>query len=396
MSDIPVSQLIVNKLTKEQLLDAIDRGLIKEDEVYVVTDPFYNEGNNISIANNTISFVNNSNYQTDTQVSASIDEIKPRYENIDPTVNTEAKYLGQNYINTTTKDVFQCVAINEDGIGNKNYIWKKIAENAILTIQKNGVNVGTFSANQSTNETINIEIPTSASDIGALPSTTKYATNISLSLDPETFIITIQLKDQDGNNIGNARTIDLPLESVVVGGSYDDETKKIILILQNGSTVEIPVADLVGDFQPKITDENKLDADLVDDSNSSNKFVTVEEINEWSSKQDALIQGNGIIINTNEISVDPSIISGATAGATAVQPEILAAVATTGSFNSLTDQPFIPETASDVDALPNTTKYGYSLNTQNKTLTLLDQDGNTLSTQTIPWMKIRRIEDDNN
>lgn len=195
MNDIPVSQLIVNKLTKEQLLNAIDRGLVKEDEVYVVTDPFYNAGNNVSIVDNTINFVNNSNFQTDVQVSASIDEIKPLYENIDPTVNTEAKYLCQNYINTTTKDIFQCVAINEDGTGNKNYIWKKIAENAVLTIQKNGVNVGTFSSNQSTNETINIEIPASASDIGALPSSTKYGYSLNTQNK------TLTLLDQEGNTL---------------------------------------------------------------------------------------------------------------------------------------------------------------------------------------------------
>lgn len=39
--------------------------------------------------------------------------------------------------------------------------------NATLTIQKNGTNVGTFTANQSTAETINITVPTQASDIGA-------------------------------------------------------------------------------------------------------------------------------------------------------------------------------------------------------------------------------------
>ena len=34
-----------------------------------------------------------------------------------------------------------------------------------LTIQKNGATVGTFSANQATNETVNIEVPTKTSDL---------------------------------------------------------------------------------------------------------------------------------------------------------------------------------------------------------------------------------------
>ena len=44
--------------------------------------------------------------------------------------------------------------------------------NGTLTLQKNGVTVQTFSANQSENATANLIIPTMASDIGALPDTT--------------------------------------------------------------------------------------------------------------------------------------------------------------------------------------------------------------------------------
>ena len=41
-------------------------------------------------------------------------------------------------------------------------------------------------------------------------------------------------------------------------------------------------------LQPLITALNKLSADLVDDSNSTNKFVTAAEKQTWNSKQDAL------------------------------------------------------------------------------------------------------------
>lgn len=41
--------------------------------------------------------------------------------------------------------------------------------NATLTIQKNGTNVATFTANSATNATANITVPTTASDIGAQP-----------------------------------------------------------------------------------------------------------------------------------------------------------------------------------------------------------------------------------
>lgn len=47
--------------------------------------------------------------------------------------------------------------------------------NATITIQKNGSTVESFTLNQSNNETVNITVPTTASDIGALPSSTTIA-----------------------------------------------------------------------------------------------------------------------------------------------------------------------------------------------------------------------------
>ena len=45
--------------------------------------------------------------------------------------------------------------------------------------------------------------------------------------------------------MGTAQTIDLPLESVVVSGSYDSATKKVVLTLKDGSTIDFSIADLV-------------------------------------------------------------------------------------------------------------------------------------------------------
>ena len=149
--------------------------------------------------------------------------------------------------------------------------------NATLTIQKNGTSVGTFTANASSNKSINITVPTSAADVSALPASTKYGASISVSINTTDYKITTTLKDQDGNTLGTAQVIDLPLESVVVSGSYDSTNKKIVLTLQNGNTIDIPVGDLVSGLQDEITSTNKLASDLVDDTNQTNKFVTDAE-----------------------------------------------------------------------------------------------------------------------
>lgn len=138
-------------------------------------------------------------------------------------------------------------------------------------------------------------IPTQASDVWALPSSTKYWASLTVSIDSD-YKVTTTLKDQDGNTLGTAQVIDLPLESVVVNGSYNDQTKKIILTLQNGNTIEFSVADLVSWLQSEITSSNMLDADLVDDSTSTNKFVSASDKTAWSWKQDALIAGTNVQI----------------------------------------------------------------------------------------------------
>ena len=114
-------------------------------------------------------------------------------------------------------------------------------------------------------------------DLGLLPSSTKYGVSISVTIDDSTYELATVLKDQDGNTLGTAQIIDLPLESMVVGGEYDDATKKIILTLKNGQTVEFSVADLVAGLQTEITANSKLSADLVDDSSTTNKFVSAAE-----------------------------------------------------------------------------------------------------------------------
>lgn len=121
------------------------------------------------------------------------------------------------------------------------------------------------------------DIELNASDVGALADTTKYGASLTLSIDSSTYVVTVTLKDQDGNTLGTAQTIDLPLESVVVSGSYDATTKKVILTLQDGSTIDFSVADLVSGLQTEITSTNKLSADLVEDGTTNKVFTATEK-----------------------------------------------------------------------------------------------------------------------
>lgn len=119
---------------------------------------------------------------------------------------------------------------------------------------------------------------------------TATGSTIELSINSSTYVMTLKLKNSAGTVISSG-SIDLPLESVVVGGSYDDTNKEIILTLQNGNTIEIPVADLVTGLQSEITSQNKLASDLIDDTNQTNKFVTTSEKSAWNAKYDKPANG---------------------------------------------------------------------------------------------------------
>ena len=133
---------------------------------------------------------------------------------------------------------------------------------------------------------------------------TEAGNKIVLEIDSSTFKIKAKLYDKNNALISTSNEIDLPLESVVVSGSYDSATKKVILTLQNGSTIEFSVADLISGLQPTIDSSHKLSADLVDDTNTTNKFVTAGDKATWNSK------ANGkrfIDLSTYEFSTDLSL-----------------------------------------------------------------------------------------
>lgn len=86
--------------------------------------------------------------------------------------------------------------------------------NATITIQKNSTTVESFTLNQSGNETINITVPTQASDVGALPSSTTI--NDLTSTAQQNAInsgITSALVTQIGTNQTNISTINNKIPS---------------------------------------------------------------------------------------------------------------------------------------------------------------------------------------
>lgn len=126
-----------------------------------------------------------------------------------------------------------------------------------LTIQKNGTTVGTFSANQATNETVNIEVPTKTSDLN----------------NDSGFITGVSWDD----------VADKPsFAEVATSGSYNDLSNKptiptvnngTLTIQQNGTTVDTFTANSSSDKTVNIIVPTK-----TSELNNDSGFLTLESL----------------------------------------------------------------------------------------------------------------------
>ena len=100
------------------------------------------------------------------------------------------------------------------------YVNSQTINNATITIQKNSTTVESFTLNQASDETINITVPTTASDVGALPSTTTI--NDLTSTAQQNALnsgITSSLVTQIGTNQTNISTINGKIPSAATSSN---------------------------------------------------------------------------------------------------------------------------------------------------------------------------------
>ena len=117
--------------------------------------------------------------------------------------------------------------------------------------------------------------------------TTFYGHSLTMTIDSTTYVVTLSLLDAGGTAL-STQTIDLPLESVVVNGSYDADTKEVVLTLQGGTEVRFSVADLVDGLASQSALEAEAQArqqadtalgQRIDDLNASDIALSVPNIN---------------------------------------------------------------------------------------------------------------------
>ena len=150
-------------------------------------------------------------------------------------------------------------------------------QNALTEAQLSAVNSGITASKLETLEATSTAVQTRV--ISQLPQDANllYASSIDVTIDNSTYVVTFQLKDQKGDNIGSAKTIDLPIESLVMSVTYDSVNKAIKITLKDGTVTTIPVTDITSGLQPTIDADHQVSSDFINDTDKAHKFVSADE-----------------------------------------------------------------------------------------------------------------------
>lgn len=104
----------------------------------------------------------------------------------------------------------------------------------------------------------------------------KAGAKLNLNINVTDYIMTLQLLNIN-DEVVDEKTIDFPLESVVVSGRYDKENKKVILTLQNGSEVDFSVGDLIDGLVSQSTFDTEIQKINVEITSIKGRLDTIEE-----------------------------------------------------------------------------------------------------------------------
>ena len=126
--------------------------------------------------------------------------------------------------------------------------------------------------------------------------TSGESTNATLTIDNEERKISVDVEDMRtivDDEISS--TSENPVQNKVIYGALQEKQDTLTFdqVPTEGSSNPVTsggIYSALSGYEPKIDSNNKLSADLVDDTNTINKFVTESEKTSWSGKQDALSQ----------------------------------------------------------------------------------------------------------
>lgn len=105
---------------------------------------------------------------------------------------------------------------------------------------------------------------------------TETGNKLDLTIDSKTYIMTLKLKDKD-DNVLSTGSVDLPIESMIINVTYDNDNEKLTFTLQNGSVIDVPldslISGLVNETDLKDTLENVIAGKNLETANNKVNLV---------------------------------------------------------------------------------------------------------------------------
>ena len=118
---------------------------------------------------------------------------------------------------------------------------------------------------------------------------TETGNKISMSINPNTYVITLSLKDKN-DNVLSTQSVDLPLETMIISASYSNGV--LTFTLKNGQTLEVPISDLISGLVSTDTFNQAVQG-------LSNRITTIE--NDYLKSTDKTELQNQITQNADDI-----------------------------------------------------------------------------------------------
>lgn len=131
-----------------------------------------------------------------------------------------------------------------------------------------------------------------ATELGTLITASGHT--IDLVMDSATYELKALLYDGSGKVISTSTVIDLPLETLVLDVSYNSSKKSIIIKLENGTTKEVPVGDLINGLVNEATFNSK-----VNELNASIANAKITADSAKSTIDELKIGGRNLKINSD-------------------------------------------------------------------------------------------------
>lgn len=126
---------------------------------------------------------------------------------------------------------------------------------------------------------------------------TETGNKLDLTIDSKTYIMTLKLKDKD-DNVLSTGSVDLPIESMIINVTYNNDNEKLTFTLQNGSVIDVPLDSLISGLVNE-TDLKNILKDYAKTTDVPTKVSELENDSNYVKNTDYAAENKVGVIKTN-------------------------------------------------------------------------------------------------